>query len=230
MFVHNILCTISLRASLLCNISWCLYEADSYKHSKRTNLLFTCNLHGKGNKNPCLLKFSPPTEGYPVTFTILFYLQFKAQCQVYLTASNATLLWQELITACLPKLCQCQGIPGSASLLQWLLWNGDLKMPWSYRNTSRDAIPTTPAGQCFTQTAGQDAEKSVSNTNPCLQQCLENWAESGSWAVRFYLLSKLLCCAVRIACTERPASFIIASNSLRLLFAKFSSISLVQQV
>ena len=45
-----------------------------------------------------------------------------------------------------------------------------------------------------------------------------------------YLLSKLLCCAVRVACTARPASFIMASNSLRLLFAKFSSISLVQQV
>lgn len=71
-----------LRASQLCNISQCLDEADSYKHPTQTNLLFTCNLHGKGKKNPCLLKLSPPTEGYPVTFTILFNSQFKAQCQV----------------------------------------------------------------------------------------------------------------------------------------------------
>lgn len=72
----------SLRPSLLCNISWYLYEADSYNHPIRTNLLFTCHLHGKDKKNPCLLKLSPPTEGYPITFTILFNLQFKAQCQV----------------------------------------------------------------------------------------------------------------------------------------------------
>lgn len=72
----------SLRPSLLCNISWYLYEADSYNHPIRTNLLFTCHLHGKDKKNPCLLKLSPPTEGYAITFTILFNLQFKAQCQV----------------------------------------------------------------------------------------------------------------------------------------------------
>lgn len=121
----------------------------------------------------------------------------------------------------------------AASLLQWLLWNGDLRMPWSYRNTARGTIPTIPAAQCCTQTVEWDAEKTSQTPTPGSNSAwkTEQWLDPEQREPgRFYLLSKLLCCAVRMACTERPASFIMASNSLRLLFAKFSSISLVQQV
>lgn len=202
----------------------------------QTNLLFICSLYGKDKKNPCLLQASPPTEGYPVTFTISFDLQLKAECQVWhhyfkcyaavvsphytmlvkaVSVPRYTICWYKCLPASFTGCTEMEfskllGLAKTLPEVQLLL-----KV-----NISCKLLSKMQRNMRWTQIPGSNSAWKV-------KQWLD--PEQGGTS-SFYLLSKLLCCAVRVICTERPASFVMASNSLRLLFAKFSSISLVQQV